>query len=238
LNVPWFADVFSKWKVGFVLKPKPGSRDFRRLGGFYANDDMTRSRTFAWGTVSVILRPYGGDDGKPGVEFYAHDKEGSLRRLYVAGNEKVARRRVLRLKQMQRFREPRAWAEQRKVEARQIRQERRLKDYFTRRGAGWRALARAGVSRVRVDFSGSGDSGGIDGIETTDAKGAAVEMSSTLREEVEAAFYARFPYSFDNEGCSGSFEVDVTARTAEGRVELPTTYTERIEYTKPLKEDP
>lgn len=237
MNVPWFSDVFSDWEVGFALKPEPGSRDYRRLGGFYADEERTRSRSFAWGTVSIILRQYGGEGGEAAVEFYGRDKEGSLRLLCVVGNEKDARRRVLRLQQLRRFREPPVWAQQRRAEGREARQKRRLRNYFTRRGAAWRALARAGVAHVRVDFSGSGDSGGIDGIDATDAKGAAVEVPDALQEEIEAAFYARFPYSFDNEGCSGSFEVDVAERKAAGTVELPTTYTEHLEYTKPVKGD-
>lgn len=78
-------------------------------------------------------------------------------------------------------------------------------------------LKQWGVSRVVVEYSGYGDSGGIDGIAYLDANGQAVNMAlvKTASDPAINEFaYECLPLGFENnEGGQGTLTIDVLAGT-------------------------
>lgn len=92
------------------------------------------------------------------------------------------------------------------------------------------------VTRVRCEYSGSGDSGQIDGIEYFDRKGNAVENpfgSAVMAKGFEELCYAILDargFDVNNEGSQGHFEWDLTADTLDHHHEMNVTSTEDTDY--------
>ncbi len=77
-------------------------------------------------------------------------------------------------------------------------------------------LERLGVARVRVEYSGYGDSGAINFVDYFDAAGKAVSPASeepALDAEIENVVEEFLPYGFEiNEGSQGDIIIDLAKR--------------------------
>lgn len=97
-------------------------------------------------------------------------------------------------------------------------------------------LTADGVKKVRVEYSGSGDSGQIDETTYYDAKGKAVDNpfgSKTMAKSFEELCYAILDvrgWDVNNEGSQGNFEWDLAADTLEHHHEFNIVSTEDHEY--------
>jgi len=86
----------------------------------------------------------------------------------------------------------------------------------------YRALVRlkkSGVEKVIVSFSGAGDDGSYDSIDFYDEhpvdKKAIAEDLKIIEKYLHKNLDARHDFSFDNEGCRGSIEIDLTEEQFE-----------------------
>ena len=95
-------------------------------------------------------------------------------------------------------------------------------------------LKQWGVSRVKAEYSGYGDSGCIDGITYLDAHGQPVNMDmvrSASDPDIENVLYEFLPAGFEiNDGGQGTLTVDVTAGTVT--IEHGENYTETRDSTQ------
>ena len=95
-------------------------------------------------------------------------------------------------------------------------------------------LKKWGVAKLKVEYSGYGDSGAINCIEYLDAQGQPVNMDlvrSASDPEIERMIYEFLPSGFEiNDGSQGTLTVDVTAGTAT--IEHGENYTETRNSTQ------
>jgi hypothetical protein len=95
-------------------------------------------------------------------------------------------------------------------------------------------LKQWGVSKVKAEYSGYGDSGCIDGITYLDAHDQPVNMDmvrAASDPDIENVLYEFLPAGFEiNDGSQGTLTVDVTAGTV--RIEHGENYTETRDSTQ------
>ena len=95
-------------------------------------------------------------------------------------------------------------------------------------------LKQWGVSKVRAEYSGYGDSGCIDGIMYLDARDQPVNMALVLSASdpaIEDVLYEFLPSGFEiNDGSQGTLTIDVAAGTVT--LEHQENYTETNDSTR------
>jgi len=95
------------------------------------------------------------------------------------------------------------------------------------------ALRPLQVANIEAAYSGSGDSGAIDGVQFRDSKGIRIERSTIpgpLKESLEDALYEFLPAGFEiNDGSQGTLTVDVQAGTV--KLDHQENYTSSLDST-------
>jgi len=95
------------------------------------------------------------------------------------------------------------------------------------------ALRPLQVANIEAAYSGSGDSGAIDGVQFRDRKGIRIERSTipaALKESLEDALYEFLPAGFEiNDGGQGTLTVDVQAGTV--KLDHQENYTSTLDST-------
>ncbi len=95
------------------------------------------------------------------------------------------------------------------------------------------ALRPLQVANIEAAYSGSGDSGAIDGVQFRDRKGIRIERSTipaALKESLEDTLYEFLPAGFEiNDGSQGTLTVDVQAGTV--KLDHQENYTSTLDST-------
>lgn len=123
------------------------------------------------------------------------------------------------LRRVQRFREPSRWKRERREERAKALRQRAAKDFYKPEGGCWRLLAKHGIAKVTILFSGSGDSGDIHGFEYDMLPGHdADDVPDVVPERLEEALWARSDHgiNFNGDGCEGSVTITARTRRVEG----------------------
>jgi len=132
------------------------------------------------------------------------------------------------------FTVPEEWLRQRAREDEEVALKGEASRLFAQDSTLWGDLGVLGIAKVVVNFSGSGDSGGIDLVEAfgpKDSLAPHVALPEDLEEKITHAWEVLFEHSFDNEGCHGDLTVDVEERTAKLNVGFPQVDWEAYDWT-------